>query len=99
MKLKPIFRNGYERMAYVALEVLTKHQTEGQLAEQLGLSHQRVSQIYIAALARVGCTANPDPAEVGLRFRRFLSPLPAMHTVEFFSRHELMFRGEYRPLD
>lgn len=95
---RPIFRNNYERMAYIALELLTKNKTEWQLAEQLGLSHQRVSQIYIAALARVGCTHNPDPSEVGFRFRKFLMQGPAdLDDIENFTRRELTFRGKYRP--
>lgn len=97
-KVRPVFRNGYERMAYIALEVLTKNQTEVQLAALLGMSSQRVSQIYIAALARVGCTHNPDPAEVGFRFRKFMGTDPSdPDHIENFTKRELTFRGKYIP--
>lgn len=97
-KVKPVFRNEYDRLAYIALEVLTKNQTEFQLAAQLGLSHQRVSQLFIKALERVGCTHNPDPHLVALRFRRYVAreQLDEDH-IEVFTRREMLFRGKFTP--
>ena len=90
--------NNYERMAYIALELLTENKTMVQLAEELGLSHQRIYQINTAALARTGCTRKPDVVKVGAWFRQRTAPQPLDgNHVETFTHHELLFRGKYAP--
>lgn len=65
-----LFRDGYERMAYLTMEVATGSQTQVRLAERTKLSPQRVSQIVAAGYARAGCRPGTDPALVGQGLRR-----------------------------
>lgn len=67
-----VFYNGYERMAFIAMELLTGNRTQEQLAGLLGMSPQRVSQLYIAALARVGETHTQDAQALAAKYRRLV---------------------------
>lgn len=84
------FRDGYERMAYMTMEVATGNQTQVQLAERLKLSPQRVSQILKAGYARAGCKPGTDPAIVGFKLRLADQAREGCvrNTPEFFFKYE-----------
>jgi hypothetical protein len=90
------FRDGNERMAYITLEFLTG-KTQVALAEELGLSHQRIHQIAKAGLARAGCKEGDPVEKVAAGFRAaFQRYWYEADMIEDFTKNELAFRGRFR---